>query len=130
MSIDRNRRVTFEETADLYDEVRQGYPEELVDDVIALSKIPPDGRILEIGCGTGNATVSFAKRGYQILAIELGEELAARAAKNCREYPGVKILNMPFEEWEVEPKTFDLAVSADAFHWTHQRLDIPKLPRL
>jgi methylase of polypeptide subunit release factors len=43
----------FDEEALLYDEVRPGYPEELFDDVVSLSGTPPEGRILEIGCGTG-----------------------------------------------------------------------------
>ncbi len=30
MTIDRRKRIAFEEVADLYDEVRPGYPEELV----------------------------------------------------------------------------------------------------
>ena len=72
MSIDRSKRITFEQEADLYDEVQSGYPDELIEDILRLSGIPSDGSILEIGCGPGNATVSFAKRGYQILAIELG----------------------------------------------------------
>jgi len=56
MSIDRSRRITFEEVADLYNETCSGYPEALVEDIIALSGIPAGGRILEVGCGPGNAT--------------------------------------------------------------------------
>jgi len=39
-------------------------------DILNLSGLPPDGKILEIGCGPGNATVSFARLGYSILGIE------------------------------------------------------------
>ncbi len=46
-------RTTFDGAALLYDDVRPGYPEELFDDVVALSGIPPAGSVLEIGCGTG-----------------------------------------------------------------------------
>jgi 2-polyprenyl-3-methyl-5-hydroxy-6-metoxy-1,4-benzoquinol methylase len=70
MSIDRSRRITFEEVAELYDQVRPSYPEELVDDALALSGIPAGGQILEIGCGPGNATIPFARRGYRIVGIE------------------------------------------------------------
>jgi hypothetical protein len=56
MGIDRSRRSAFEEVADLYDEVRPGYPDELIADALSLSQIPADGRILEIGCDPGNAT--------------------------------------------------------------------------
>jgi ubiquinone/menaquinone biosynthesis C-methylase UbiE len=55
-------RTIFDEAASLYDEVRPGYPEDLFDDVISLSGIPAGGRILEIGCGTGQVTVPVAKR--------------------------------------------------------------------
>jgi SAM-dependent methyltransferase len=72
-------RAIFDEAALLYDEVRPGYPEELFDDIVALSGIPSGGRILEIGCGTGQATVPFARRGYRILCVELGKNLAAVA---------------------------------------------------
>jgi len=99
MPIDRTRRITFEEVAELYDNVRPIYPEELVEDALALSGIPAGGRILEIGCGPGNATIQFAKRGYKIVGIELGERLAALAVRNCRAYPGVEIRNTAFEDW-------------------------------
>jgi len=72
-------RTTFDTAVWLYDEVRPGYPENLFDGVVTLSGIQPAGRILEIGFGTGQATVPFARRGYHILCIELGENLAAVA---------------------------------------------------
>jgi SAM-dependent methyltransferase len=126
MSIDRSRRITFEEVAELYDEVSRSYPEELVEDVLVLSGIPANGRILEIGCGPGNATIPFAKRGYRIVGIELGERLAALAVKKCRAYPGVEIRHTAFEDWVLEEKAFDLAISADAFHWIPPEVGYPK----
>ncbi|MBA3794479.1 MAG: methyltransferase domain-containing protein, partial [Rubrobacter sp.] len=82
MTGERDRlRSTFDGAAPLYDEVRPGYPEALFDDVASLSVIPSRGRILEIGCGTGQATVPLARRGYEILCVELGENLAAVARR-------------------------------------------------
>ena len=129
MAIDRSKRTTFDAVADLYAETCSAYPDELVDDVLSLSGIASDGRILEIGCGPGNATVLFARRGYRILAIELGEHLAALAAMNCRTYPGVKILNLAFEDWELAEGAFDLALAADAFHWIPPEVGYPKVAR-
>lgn len=129
MDIDRSKRSTFEKVAELYDEIHKSYPEELVEDILSLSEIPADGRILEIGCGPGNATVPFARRGYRILGIELGERLAALAVRNCRAYPRVKILNSAFEDWELEEQTFDLAIAADAFHWIPPEVGYPKVAR-
>ena len=94
-----------------------------------MSGISADGRILEIGCGPGNATIPFAKRGYRIVGIELGERLAALAIKNCRAYPGVEIRNIAFEDWVLEEEAFDLAISADAFHWIPPAVGYPKVAR-
>lgn len=55
-------RQTFDQEAELYDKARPGYLEALFDDVVALSGIPQQGRILEIGCGTGLATVPTTTR--------------------------------------------------------------------
>jgi SAM-dependent methyltransferase len=99
MAGERNRlRTTFDEAASLYDEVRPGYPGELFDDVVSLSGIPAGGRILEIGCGTGQATVPFARRGYRILCIELGENMAAVARRNLEGYPQAEVRTGAFEE--------------------------------
>jgi SAM-dependent methyltransferase len=127
MAIDRSKRITFEEVADLYEEIRSDYPEELVEDILSLSGMAADGRILEIGCGPGNATVSFARRGYRIVGIELGARLAALAVKACRAYPGVEILNLAFEDWDLEERAFDLALAADAFHWIPPEVGYPKV---
>ena len=127
MAEDRNRlRTTFDGDALLYDEVRPGYPGALFDDVVALSGIAPGGRILEIGCGTGQATAPFARRGYEILCVELGENLAALARRNLAAYPRVEVLNADFEGWPPQREAFDLAISATAFHWLDPAVAYPK----
>ena len=128
MAEDRAKlRAVFDEAALLYDEVRPGYPEELFDDVVSLSGIPPGGRILEIGCGTGQATVPFARRGYRVLCVELGENLAAVARRNLGAYPRTEVHVGPFEEWRPLEATFDLAVSATAFHWLDPEVAYPRV---
>ena len=127
MGIDRSRRIAFEETANIYNDTRPGYPEQLVEDVISLSNVPVNGRILEIGCGSGNATVAFARHDYEVLAVELGTRLTSYAKQNCKKYKKVTVLNMAFEDWPTETKAFDLAISADAFHWIVPEIGYPKV---
>ncbi len=122
-------RTTFDGAALLYDEVRPGYPEALFDDVVSLSGIPPEGSILEIGCGTGQATVPLARRGYRILCIELGENLATIARRNLADYPLVEVRTGDFEYYPVPEGAFDLAVSATAFHWLDPARAYPKIKR-
>lgn len=52
MSEDRERlRITFDEEAPLYDRARPDYPDRMFDDLVSLSGIPPDGRVLEMAGG-------------------------------------------------------------------------------
>lgn len=125
--IDRSRRVTFEEQADRFDATAGGYPAEVIDDILTLANLPPDGRILEIGCGSGQATVSFAERGCSIVAVELGERLANMAANKLRRFPLVQIIQHEFESWTLPSQPFDLVLSADAFHWIVPQVGIPKV---
>jgi len=118
MTWDNDRlRKTFDQVAELYDQVRPGYPEELFDDVVILSGIPPRGRILEIGCGTGQATVPLARRGYRLRCVELGAQMAAVARRNLLAYPDAEVEVGAFETWPVDRAAFDLVIAATAFHW-------------
>lgn len=117
MTIDLKRRTTFDTVAQRYDEMRPGYPSQLFDDIIDLASLPADGRILEIGSGTGKATDSFAARGYAVHCLELGANMADVAIHKFRAYPEIEIEVTSFEEWPLEEKAFDLVFSAQAFHW-------------
>lgn len=76
--IDEARRLSFDAGAALYDAVRPSYPDVLADDLLATA----GRRVLEIGAGTGKATVVFARRGASIVAIEPGPSLAAVLRRN------------------------------------------------
>ena len=130
MTWNRDRlRTTFDPVARLYDEARPGYPEALFDDVVSFSGIPDGGKILEIGCGTGQATLPLARRGYRISCVELGENLADLARRKLAGYPKVGVETGDFEKHPVLEGVFDLAVSATAFHWLDPKVAYPKVAR-
>ena len=114
----REQRFTFDEVAALYDRARPRYPEPLVDDVLALSGIAPRGRILEIGCGTGQATAAFARRGFPMICLEPGPNAALLARERLAPFPQVEVVTQTFEAWLLaRPEAFDLVISAQALHW-------------
>ena len=117
---------SFDSVPDDYDVYRPGYPKELVDSLIELTGIPPAGKILEIGAGTGKATLLFAERGFSILCIEPGANLAAVAARNLKAYPGVQFEISRFEAWIETAGQFDLVLSAQAFHWVPKEVGYTK----
>lgn len=119
-------RSTFNKAAHDYDAIRPGYPNRLFEDVITLSEIPPSGLALEIGCGTGQATLPFAQRGYHILCLDIGPDLLEIAKKNLSAYANVSFENISFESWPLQADKFDLVYAATAFHWIPPEIGYPK----
>ncbi|MGI5440743.1 class I SAM-dependent methyltransferase [Streptomyces shenzhenensis] len=118
---EESRRVrlsqTFDEDAELYDRARPGYPPELYDDLAEFAGACPGSRVLEVGCGTGQATVPLAERGCRITAVEAGPSLAAVARRNLAGTAVVQVVTTEFESWPLPEEPFDAVVSASAFHW-------------
>jgi SAM-dependent methyltransferase len=113
----RRLRRTFEEVPEAYERARPLYLPQLFDDLVSLAALPERARLLEIGPGTGQATLPLAKHGYEIVGIELGEGLAARARRKLADFSNVKIVNANFETWEAAGEYFDAIVAFTAFHW-------------
>jgi len=115
-------RATFDSAAWLYHYARPGYPDALFDELVRLAELRPGARLLEIGCGTGLATIPLARRGYRITCVEIGQELAGRARTNLAGLPGVNIVHEAFEAWQpidrsVGGPVYDLVYAATSWHW-------------
>ncbi|MFF4019342.1 class I SAM-dependent methyltransferase [Streptomyces sp. NPDC001843] len=129
---EESRRVrlgqTFDEDAELYDRARPGYPPELYDDLAELAGAGPGSRLLEVGCGTGQATVPLAARGCRITAVEAGANMAAVARRNLAGVGAgaVEVVTAEFENWPLPEEPFDAVVSATAFHWIDPAVRVAK----
>ncbi len=124
---DRERlRSTFDQAAELYDRARPRYPTGLFDDLAELAGIGPGSSVLEIGPGTGQATVALAERGCRVVAVELGAALAAVARRNLARFPAVEVVTAPFEDWPLPEEPFDLVLAATAFHWIDPEVRVVK----
>ncbi|MDF2961275.1 MAG: hypothetical protein K0S39_3010 [Paenibacillus sp.] len=111
-------KYTFNEVTQDYDKYRPSYPCQLFLDILEYAPIKPTDAILEIGCGTGQATRGFVDLGYDnVTCIELGPKLAEFTREKFKNNTNVRIINSPFEEWQSERSVFDLTVSATAFHF-------------
>jgi SAM-dependent methyltransferase len=126
--VDIQRRLSFGSVAELYDSSRPSYPAELVDDTIAFAPVATDGppKIVEVGAGTGKATVLFAARGASVLAIEPDPEMAEIARRNTEPFPAVSVLGTEFESWQPSERRFQLLISAQAWHWTTPEIRMAK----
>ncbi|MEU7164408.1 class I SAM-dependent methyltransferase [Streptomyces morookaense] len=108
---------TFDEDPELYDRARPGYPPELFDDLARTAGTGPGCRVLEVGAGTGKATVPLAERGCRITAVEQGAGMAAVARRKLAGFGAVEVVTADFETWPLPAEPFDVVVAATAFHW-------------
>lgn len=111
MSESRERRNIFGEAAGDYEAVRPGYPAALVTDLLAEAG---PGPVLEVGAGTGKATVAFAAHGVELVCLEPDPRMAA--VLSARELPRVSVVTEQFETW-APGRRFGLVFCAQAWHW-------------
>jgi SAM-dependent methyltransferase len=107
----------FNEVPELYDRVRPTYPDELFTDLAAITGMRRQSSVLEVGCGTGQATRSLAALGYSVTAIEAGAGMAALARQRLAAFRNVEVENSAFEEWDDGGRRFDVLVAASSWHW-------------
>jgi SAM-dependent methyltransferase len=123
--VDDDRRIerarAFDTVAQLYDRGRRAYPEEFFADLFALAEIAPGkSAVLEVGCGTGQATVALARRGCRIVCVEMGANLARLARRKLAPFARVAVVNARFEDFAPRAP-FDMVLAANSWHWIDPR---------
>jgi SAM-dependent methyltransferase len=116
----------FNEVPELYDRVRPGYPDELFADLVTSTGADRRSSVLEVGCGTGQATRSLAGLGCSVTAIEPGTGMAALARQRIAAFGNVTVETSTFEEWDDRGRRFDVLVSASAWHWVDPSIGWPR----
>jgi len=116
----------FNEVPELYDRMRPTYPDELFADLASIAGIDDGSHVLEVGCGTGQATRSLAALGCSVTAVDPGPAMVAIARQRLAHLPAVHIENATFEQWDDHGMSFDALVAAASWHWVEPALGWPK----
>ncbi|MDQ7092104.1 methyltransferase domain-containing protein [Desulfosporosinus sp. PR] len=119
-------RLKFNEDEFNYDKWRPNYVPELYDEIIRYSDIDETKKVIEIGIGTGQATLPILKTQCQLTAIEIGEKLAEYSRRKFASFKNLEILKIDFESFQSNNNTFDLIYSATAFHWIPEEISYTK----
>lgn len=102
----------FGEVADQYDAARPSYPDELFAAVLEYGSLRAGDAALEIGAGTGKATLGFVARELVVHALEPSAEMARLLRAK-----GVTVEETTFEGWPGRSGSFQLVFAAQAWHW-------------
>lgn len=111
----------------MYDLMRPQYTEALFQDIIRMAHVKLESKLLEIGCGTGQATGSFLKTGATIKALDLGEKLVNYCRDKFSAYDAIDFLCSDFNTYHLEEDNYDLVISATSFHWINPEIGYSKV---
>lgn len=127
---ERERRTHFDEIVANYQRVRPDFPRELFADIFAYIGENATKKALEIGAGTGKATVPFIEAGFDVTAVDISENMAAYLRERFGESQRFRVLVAAFEEASLPEREYDLIYAASAFHWIDAQIGCPKVFRL
>jgi SAM-dependent methyltransferase len=107
----------FDGVADIYDARRPGFPWIVFEEIAAITGLGRGSPVVEIGAGTGLATIRLAELGTTLVAVEPGPALVELLSRRLAAFPDVTIVRSRFEDWEPPKTGFDAVVAASSWHW-------------
>jgi hypothetical protein len=117
--LDEPGRTVFGAAAEAYDAGRPGYHPALVAEVLTYADAS-ERTAVEIGAGTGKATVLFAASGVAVTCLEPDTRMAEVLRRNTAAFPGVSVEVTSFESWERSDRHFGMLLAATSWHWVHR----------
>jgi SAM-dependent methyltransferase len=89
-----------------------------------LGRSPEDVPVLEIGCNTGNVTLSLAEAGFPVIGVEIDQAKAEKAqARNPYEH--ARIVNRDMEDWDQEER-FPVVVCSEVLEHLEQPAEMAR----
>ncbi len=125
MSDDRSQ--LFGEVAEVYDRARPRYPDAVIARIVAASGVAHP-RALDVGCGTGIATVQLLAAGAEVVGLEPDEQML----KIARDRTGSAVSYQAgrFAEVDAADGEFDIITAAQAWHWVDPESALPTAHRI
>ncbi len=129
MALDRSRKTEFTGMGEAYDRARPSYPAALFRELDDHFHFKMGQKALEIGCGTGKATVHLATCGLDVTAIDIAPDLLD-VAQTKLHGGNVRLVKSSFEDFKAADHSFDYIAAAQAFHWVDPAVACPKTHKL
>jgi len=123
-------KYLFDDVVLNYEKRRPNYGTELFKHIIKYAEITRDKSVIEVGCGTGQATEPFLKTNCKVTAVELGENLASYTREKFKAYKNLHVVSSAFEDYDCDDNKFDMIYSATAFHWIPDEIGYKKAYRI
>ncbi len=130
-AVDPARARSFDDWAREYDRFRPGYPEELFDTIASRLDLPERPLVVDLGAGTGRASLAMAELGWRVTAVEPGRpmlDVLRGTATNAGLL--VSTVQASAEDTGLDPGAADLVTAAQAFHWFESDAAMTEIARI
>ncbi|MGX1804251.1 class I SAM-dependent methyltransferase [Nocardia sp. NPDC055321] len=102
-----------------YARYRPGYPPEVLDDLVRRTGLDGAGRLLDLGCGTGQLTIPLARHVLEAVGVDPEPEMLAEAA---RQASAAAVTNVTWRrgssaDLPVDLGGFRVVTMGRSFHW-------------
>ncbi|TCH64833.1 class I SAM-dependent methyltransferase [Acinetobacter sp. ANC 4862] len=104
----------FSSAAELYQQVRPGYPAEIVSWLQHQLQLGANSQVIDLGSGTGKFLPYLQQITSHIIAIEPVQEMLAQLQQA---FPDIQTLQASSEQLPVAAHSVDAVICAQSFHW-------------
>jgi SAM-dependent methyltransferase len=130
-TIDPARARGFDAWAGEYDRYRPGYPDELFDAIAGRLPLPRQPLVVDLGAGTGRASLAMAAFGWRVTAVEPGKPmLEMLRARATNEGLLISTLQASAEQTDLDAASVDLVTAAQSFHWFDKQRALAEMARI
>lgn len=95
-----------------------------------LDRIPRDGRVLEVGCGTGLLTEALGEAGVRLTAIDISSDLLGRARARVARLPSIGLSVQNAYSAGLKAESFDAVVGISVLHHLELRSALTEFRRI
>ncbi len=107
----------FSNRVENYVKYRPTYPKQVLDLFRGEMNLQNDSTIADIGSGTGISAKLFLENGNTVFGVEPNAAMREAAENFLQGFPNFKSINGTAENTNLENKSVDFVVAAQAFHW-------------
>lgn len=130
-AVDPARARGFDAWAGDYERFRPGYPDAVFETIADRLALPARPHVVDLGAGTGRASLAMTARGWGVTAVEPGgpmlDLLRARASDDGLV---ISTVQASAESTGLDPGSADLVTAAQAFHWFDKAAALTEMARI